>query len=111
MKLKPENVFTEFEEKEMAESENFDIVGVSLSDFELTGDQVKLLPELWGMIFRKLDSHDLRQKSISQHLHGFCIFFPFGVGSNPVVHQHFFLIIFYIFNVFLVKFCVFIKDL
>ena len=42
----------------MAES---DIVGVSLSDLELTGDQVKLLPELWRMVFRKLDSHDLRK--------------------------------------------------
>merc|ERR550534_3144743 len=39
----------------MAES---DIVGVS---FDLTGDQVKLLPELWGMVFRKLDSHALRK--------------------------------------------------
>ena len=72
----------------MAES---DIVGVSLSDFDLTGDQVKLLPELWEMIFRKLDSHDLRQNRISQHLHGFCIFFPFsfGGGSSPVVHIFF----------------------
>ena len=42
----------------MAES---DIVGVSLSDLEVTGDQVKLLPELWRMVFRKLDSHDLRK--------------------------------------------------
>ena len=61
MKLKPEKVLTEFEVKEMAESEKFDVVGVFSSEFELTGDQVKLLPELWGMVFRKLDSHELRQ--------------------------------------------------
>ena len=61
MKLNLEKVLAEFEEKEMAESENFDIVGVFLSEFELTGYQVKLLPELLGMVFRKLDSHDLRQ--------------------------------------------------
>ena len=38
------------------------VADIFLSDFELTSDQVKLLPELWGMVFRKLDFHDLRQK-------------------------------------------------
>ena len=35
-----------------------------MMDLDIENDsknQVKLLPELWGMIFRKLDSHDLRQ--------------------------------------------------
>ena len=30
-------------------------------DLNMENDQVKLLPELWGMIFRKLDSRELRQ--------------------------------------------------
>ena len=35
-----------------------------MMDLDIENDsknQVKLLPELWGMIFRKLDSHELSQ--------------------------------------------------